>query len=455
MSTRIHTTIVLLCTLLFGCDALPPNEDGPNGLSGLAVVGPDCGDPGVAAMIGSTDYATIQDAIDAALTSETVEICPGTHTEQLSVAANQVVTLTAWSGNAADTTLDGQASWQILTVGTDAELVVTDLTFADGFAAGEGGAVDSAATELVVRRCRFFDNRAVQNGGAISVDANAVGGSGWIPATTIIGCRFGGNWAGYAGGAIAFDTTTDGQLQVSHTRFTGNHSGYEGGCISAGSWGHTEVVVTDSTFTDNDAAYSGGAIEVGSWSTTATEVARCSFSSNDAGYEGGAIHVGSWDIGDVRISDSTFEDNWAGYQGGALDMGTWEAATLVVERSDFRGNFADTEGGAIELGGWAWHHDVLLDQVTLQANATNGTGGGIDCGSRPDLIEIEVVDSAITGNMGGGAHLNDHTELISSNSDWGTGAQDNGSYDVDTGANTYSGYGAAASFTCLGAGICW
>lgn len=458
MLVRISTLSAILVFVLGGCVTEPTTVPEKGTASFAAEVGDECDDPAVIALIDATSYATIQDAIDMAVTGDTVEICPGTHTEQLSVPSGLQMTLASWSGNALDTELDGTGTQTILYTRPMSEVTLADLTFRNGWTLQNGGAVVALSQRLEVQRCRFVDNGADQNGGAIAVSSPVGGIPGpWDVIIELEDSTFEGNWAGYGGGAIHSGAATPSLLAVSGCTFRDNHSGYEGGAITCGTWDLMTLELLDSTFINNVTGYGGGAVAVASWSNTQTWIEGCYFQANLAGYEGGAVSLGSWDIGDHRIIDTTFDNNYSNHEGGALKLGTWEAARLLIQRCTFTDNSAESTSGAIDVGSWAWYYRIALDEVLFDSNTVNNgsnAGGALYVSSRPEDVDMTIRDSTVIRNDSG-FFLNDDTQLDSTNTDWGSGVMDNGAYDVDTGANAYGIWGAGATFTCLGGGICW
>lgn len=97
---------------------------------------------------------------------------------------------------------------------------------------------------------------------------------------------------------------------------------------------------------------------------------------------------------------------------------------------------------------------TLLDTVVAK-NTNLDHGAALSCGSVTGAVDIQITGGAVVANGGGGGvSLDAGDQLTSSGADWGSGPADNQPFDVDTGANTYAGFGAVASFVCSGGGIC-
>lgn len=327
-------------------------EDPDRGALSAAVVedAPACAELGEVAMIGGVAYASIQDAVDAAQPSETVEVCPGFHVESIHIHANQWIELTSWSGNAADTVLGGQGSFRILRLHEWSRATVSNLTFRGGFAwpFSDGGAILSDAYYLGIHGCRFVDNFAGYGGGAICATSDPQGAT---PTVVVEDC-----W------------------------FRDNVADYEGGAISAGTWDGLALTVSDSVFVDNTATYAGGAISIASWNTVTLSVSDSVFFDNTAGYEGGAITAAGQGPADAEIVDSLFRGNLAGYGGGAVQVGGYEPNTLDVRRTKFRENHAGNEGGAVSLGAWE-EFDASFTGCSFERNSSAGSGGALALGT--------------------------------------------------------------------------
>ena len=150
--------------------------------------------------------------------------------------------------NANKLTIDGGGALQPLTVnGAGIAVSITGLTFANGKASGNGGAILLTAGTLTVSNSAFSGNSSGGSGGAI---ANAGG------TLTVTGSTFTQNTATSAGGAIYSAANT---LTAANNTFYGNSAGTNGGAIEAA--GATNNI-TNNTFDGNSATTSGAAIHV-------------------------------------------------------------------------------------------------------------------------------------------------------------------------------------------------
>ena len=255
----------------------------------------------------------------------------------------------------AEPILDGGGSLQVLTVGSGVYLVMSGVTIENGHAAGKdpngGGLSNNLGGVVSISRCRFRDNSASGDGGAIGNDHDR------------------------------------GNVTVTLSVFTDNVATGDGGAIGdGGSRGSGTLEVTSSTFSGNGAA-EGGAIGngIGFVSSGAATVDDSTFSHNHASLEGGAIDNGdglgadSGGTGVLSVSDSTFTKNAASGDGGAIDNGDYTGAgTLELIHSTLSGNSAGANGAGIDNGD---NNDgtsssaVTVGGDLLANRCSQGTGG--------------------------------------------------------------------------------
>ncbi len=406
----------------------------------------DCdgnGGEAAAAEHGGVEFGSIQDAVDGAADGDTVHICPGTHTETLFIGVDRVLTLTSWSGSAADTVLDGENVRTPLLVATNTEVLLADLSFINGFAYWDGGAIASEGASLTVQRCVFEGNFATVNGGAISVLPI------WDDFEVVIeACSFVENWAGWSYGAIGLNGHGSSTLTVRDTTFERNTAmNGDGGAIGSGSWDPIVWTISDTTFTENAAERGAGTVSLNGDDGADLQITNSAFHGNTA-HSGAAIDLGQG-LNRMTVTEVWFEGNQAD-DGGAIDIGGRDGAEVEFASCTFSGNIASEAGSVFWIHGQVPSHRIVLSGTTLDSN-TAGHCGAICCDG--DGIDLTLTAGAVTGNSGGGVLLEDDTVLTSDLVDWGTGATNNDPYDVNTGAQTYD-FGAGASFVCHGNGEC-
>lgn len=412
-------------------------------------------------VLDTSEYDSIQGAIDEAHSGATIEICPGTHLEALAIDKQIELHLTSSSGDPDDTILDGNGVFRILRAGVQMELLtVSHLTFRDGSivdpqADGNGGAIYFPGLRLRATDCRFLDNRAAVNGGAVAVEGlGTADPTGGPTVGAFEGCHFEGNGAINDGGAVDALGYGAVQLDITDCTFVDNVAGSSGGAVDVGGWGDDGLEVDGSSFSGNTAGSDGGAISTGSWSSMTAEIAHSIFEGNEAVDDGGAVDHGSHDVGSYHYVDCDFLDNHGVHEGGAMNFGGAEPDQIWIEDCRFRGNVAYAGGGgAIRLttSTWTDGHSATLTDVVLDGNRADW-GSAIATGQFP-MIVITLDGGAVTGHGGTAVVLHSGATLQSTGVDWGTGVGDNVPWDVDTYAGQYD-YGAGESFACTGNGSC-
>ena len=401
-------------------------ETADTGGTGTAAVG--C-DGTTAALIGSTAYATVGDAVVAAPSGATVDVCPGDWPAVLVVAGD----LTLRGAGFETTSLDGEGDGPVISVEAGASLVVSDLSLHGGHAQLGGGLL----VQGVVEAARVVaEGNTAADGGGIAV----YGGD-----LTWTGGRIQGNTALGRGGGVSL---TGGSLAVVGSRISGNLAADGGGIYALGG-----VLTLDASPLEDNVAGIGWGGGLAAYSLVARGVTA---TGNYAQYTGGGIYCDGCSLSEVVATG-----NAAGGGGGVyLDGGSLSASVVS-------GNVAISGGGLFVLdgivedtailsnqglsGGGVWSRDTTLTRVTLSENRA------VDGGGLSVFGEATVADSSVTGNLadrGGGAWLGGGV-LTSLTSDWGTGADENLPDDVASETSSEASYGAAASFTCDAAtGVC-
>jgi hypothetical protein len=390
------------------CDGVDSDCDG----SGEAVV----------AVVDGMEFQSLASATTATTQGSVVEICPGTYTEQLYFNQTCDFTLTSFSGDPADTILDGLGTHTALYLPTEATVTVSHLTMRNGLgepwlAGGHaGGGIMSFAAGLTLVDCVFSGNGvtgAAGVGGAVAFYRYSTGSG--PSSLRVEDCRFEDNSAqpkkGGYGGAIWANTYNDESLTVEivGSSFTGNSAGHNGGAISTQGQetAPAHTTVSDSTFEGNSVETGdGGALLVDDWATV--DITNCIFTGSSAGNDGGAVNLRHPTVvpAFVSVSDSTFDSNLTGHSGGALAVvaGPDTAIDLCLDTVTFAGNAAVHDAGAVEID-YDGDYQVMLTDVDFTANTSQHFGGGLAVAS-DGTVRLQMDGGSFTGNQaegGGGA----------------------------------------------------
>ncbi len=253
-------------------------------------------------------YSSIADALANANPGDTVKVAPGRYHENGLVLPAGII-LAGDGDHPDETIIDGQGRGRILTASfTESVSFIQNLTFTNGWARlGEGyddcgGALYINSSLVRVFNCRFMDNRADADGGAVSC-MNA--------APLFINCQFENNRAGEGGGAL--DCSYDASPIVQNSFFRRNSAAY-GGAVSArgNSFPMFNVCHFDRNLAEGDLALGGGAFSFYWGRPTFTQ---CTFSRNTA-EKGGGVYS---DIhSPVKLTACTVAMNVAYSLGGGI-----------------------------------------------------------------------------------------------------------------------------------------
>ncbi len=175
---------------------------------------------------GGGDYLTIQDAVDAASTCDTILVAPGTYTgpanRNISFGGKNIV-LKSQEGRAS-TIIDceHQDRGFFFVDGEDESATVRGFTVRNGL--GSGGGIRCVNSWPTIIDCAFTDNDGESYGGGVYCN-NAVS-----PSPAFVNCVFAGNTASIHGGGVLLDFS---EVTFTNCTFVGNGAP-EGGGIHCG-----------------------------------------------------------------------------------------------------------------------------------------------------------------------------------------------------------------------------
>ena len=394
----------------------------------------------------ATAASNIQDAVDIAVTGDTILVASGVYDAGGVFAGGQTnrvyinnkkLTLQAVSANPEDTmivgggTLGPDAVRCVLTEGTPSDnSIISGFTLTNGYAQSNGGGL-RASRYLTLTNCWVVGCVAATNGGGVSVVLSA----------TLVDCVIADNEAAVDGGGVEGRNSGGWESPVIDSLIIGNRSGKDGG-------GMFRCVATNSTVVGNSAPRGGGGYYTFAYDSTFSNnvatsgdggalygknflVSHCVISSNSAARNAGGV----WGViltngcliadnfcsklggggAEVYAVDAVFANNTSGEAGGALstsgDMNrVYTTNCLFYGNQNLTGNGAGQNGGttvdcvfsnnvSLHRGGGASALDAI-NCLFVGNVATNGDGhgGGLYAGS--------AVNSRFIGNTaiyGGGA----------------------------------------------------
>jgi parallel beta-helix repeat protein/predicted outer membrane repeat protein len=252
------------------------------------------------------DFATIQNAINAASTGDTIYVADGTYNENILFPRGKNITLISENGAGA-TVIDGDNEGSVVTFAAGNNSTLDGFTITNGLTSESGGGVLCGnSSSPTIANCiitnneasiagggihcapssaPFITNSIIQNNSVTGINNNESNGGG-IHASdssspTITNCNIIGNKSNWSGGGLAFDNADE--LTIVNCTFRDNTATVNGGAIS---FQNSAPIITNCTFSNNTAAVNGGAI---SFKNSAPIITNCTFSNNIASGDGGAI----------------------------------------------------------------------------------------------------------------------------------------------------------------------
>lgn len=305
---------------------------------------------------GSGDYATIQEAVDAAGPGDTLLVAAGTYSgslnREISFSGKDVYLVS--EDGAESTIIDcGNAGRAfVVASGEGPDLIIEGFTIRNGYGSDDigperwGGAIYCAYSYCTVLKCHFEDCDAGY-GGAIYAGISAI--------MDIISCEFEGNTADSYGGSIY---TYASDVEIAKCDFYDGWAGINGGavCCKTG----TLVAISTCDFIGNSSAQ-GGAVYIGTFDNGGTEpedpseIYVCNFRHNTA-MNGGAVFINGFTW--VNAAGCEFDYNTATGNGGAIFALTDYSRALTVQNCTFCFNGADHGGGVYAAGVFGFQMNV-------------------------------------------------------------------------------------------------
>ena len=224
------------------------------------------------------DYDTIQDAINASKTGDTVSVAAGTYYENILFPGSKTITLISENG-AVSTVIDGGNNGSVVRFAKGNNSTLDGFTITNGSTSENGGGIRiGSSSSPTIANCIITDNEAFAGGGISCGDSsepfitnsiiqnNSVTGDndqsngGGIHASpaaspTITNCIIKNNTSDWNGGGLAFNTADE--PLIVNCIFSNNTAAVNGGAIT---FKNSAPIITNCTFSNNIASSPGGAI---------------------------------------------------------------------------------------------------------------------------------------------------------------------------------------------------
>lgn len=254
---------------------------------------------------------TIQEAINAANSSDEVWVRMGTYALTSQINVNKQVNI--YGGFAGAETQRGQRNWVVNVTTVDGQdtvrcfyvstnALIDGLTITRGHASSptDGDGIYSYFSSPVIENCRFYANNSAYRGGGI-YNENSPG--------RINNCIFDNDRNPVWGAAIYNNNSSP---EITNCTFRSNHAFNGAGAIENR---NSSPVIANCIFTDNSANDQAGAILN---YESSPPITNCIFRENRSLYEGGAIY--NYNSSSV-ISNCVFWRNYGYGNGGAIYNG--------------------------------------------------------------------------------------------------------------------------------------
>jgi hypothetical protein len=202
-----------------------------------------------------------------------------------------------------------------------------------------------------------------------------------------------------------------------------------------------EITITGFTLTGGSSVGQGGGLSV--FGTDLVTVEDCVVTGN---YSTDGAGIYTYVGAQLALVQTTISGNVGGIGGGLAMNGDGLASSLSMTGCTVSDNVADESGGAMvlfEIPVVQIDSTSIIDNVSLD-------GGGLTVGGSSVTLSGSTVLRNEATSLGGALLLYAGTgEVVSVDSDWGTGADDNTPQDVVVpGVGMWTGYGVGASFQC-------
>jgi MYXO-CTERM domain-containing protein len=320
---------------------------------------------------GGGDFASLQDAVDAALSGDRLVINSGTYSENITISDKN---LSLEGAGSISTTIWGDGSAAALSI-SGSTVTVTGMAIMNGM-----GGIELRGGSATLGSLLISENAGAETGGGLALLEGAT--------ATLNASEIEKNGAERGGGIYVNSSST---LNVTESLVSNNTASASGG----GAYSSGNLSIQTSTVQDNSAGTDGGGVY---GSGNIPDLYLSDFYGNSA-TNGGAIAITDASAGTVsyRIRGCDLAYNSASGAGGAIYLsGIWE---IYVKELVLWMNHAGSEGGALYMSGieypWvsnvrAWYntaadgggifaadlHGGQTNRISMGGNIATGSGGG-------------------------------------------------------------------------------
>jgi hypothetical protein len=369
--------VIRLCVLVAVCLLLAVNIPTARAADTFYVDDDTC--PAIGTGTSGDPYCAMQDAVNAAVDGDLIEVAAGTYYENLTLPTS--VQLTINGAGRATTIVDGGSSGRVLYVSPFSDVTISGMTFQNG-SDGPGAGIFISEASLDISDCLIQNNESTTLGGGLYMLSTG--------SLIMTNCEVSMNTAvqtGASGGGMALYGT----VEISDSLIQGNQADALGGGIdltNSGSLTITNTVIKENEVLASD-AYGAGLSVAGWMSATGLTVEDNQILSSQT--NGGGLY----NTGTALISQSSFLSNQSGNNGGGIHHSYGE---LVLTDSVVRGNTAASDGGGLFIDDAATLERVEISQN--QASIGGGIKAQVDSGDMLDLLNVTISGNSGTSGSG-------------------------------------------------------
>ena len=376
---------------------------------------------------GGGDFLTIQSAIDAASTGDSIVVAPGTYAEAIDFTGKDLAITS--SGGPASATIDGTGNTDAVTFATGETAAATLEGFTIANTGGRGILVVDASPTLRSLTLSGLGDPAL-HGGALLIDngsptvessvfdANSGhdGGAIYVHSSEVDQNDLADN-AGLCGPVGAANCQCLASPSFTNIAVTGNTAAGEAGGIFIGP--RCDAAITDATVTGNVSVQSGGGLRAFQDNTLTIIGGDYSDNTVTGQSNGGGMYIGQ--NSDVVLWDLTIARNTSHAGAGAFTglRGTLDMWRVHVDANQAIGTNAIKGGGMYVSSGTV---TIAESWFTNNTVATLGLGGGLTLYSQnfgPGSYNVgSIVDTDFIGNeaeQGGGGLYAEYMSLTVDN----------------------------------------
>lgn len=329
-------------------------------------------------------YTSIQAAIDAAQTGDTVLVHLGIYIGPITFAGDKTITVKSETGHySSNTAIDGDSRGSVVSfIGANNStlegFIIKNGRGTDVFGTAYGGGIYCNNSSPSIKNCLIVGNSA----GDSETGRSGYGGGIYCKdaSPAIFGSIIINNTAAYEGGGIYCSNSS---LKIDNCEITTNSTTFSGGGICIRNF--SSPTILRSVIKENSARNGGG---IFCYHNSTPTIDRCTIKDNTTDAEGAGILCGS--SSSPTLSICTISGNSAGTYGGGIYC-SYSSPTFT--NCTISGNLASEYGGGI----YCSTSSPSITNCTLSGNSAGSLGGGI-LGGSSDNLPIVVVNTIVWGN---------------------------------------------------------